>query len=149
MKSKNFVSLYWVSISFDISIANISWTVTQTSINHIIFWKSVMRTFRWIYANCFNRSEFLAEITTVLQNMHLFGQFKDHNSGRKHGNIQMTSFFASTFCTLTVFNGLFLFEDTRNSFPCRPPFGQFCSVKYLSFGQKLQFRQQPITIYRK
>ena len=85
MKSKNFVSLYWVSISFDISIANISWTVTQTSINHIIFWKSVMRTFRWIYANCFNRSKFLAEITTVLQNMHLFGQFKDHNSGRKHG----------------------------------------------------------------
>ena len=36
-----------VSIFFDILIANISWTVVQTPINHIIFWKSVTRTFRW------------------------------------------------------------------------------------------------------
>ena len=31
----------WVSIVFDILIANISWTVAQTPINHIIFWKTV------------------------------------------------------------------------------------------------------------
>ena len=36
----------WVSIFFDVLIANISWRVVQTPINHIIFWKSVMRTFR-------------------------------------------------------------------------------------------------------
>ena len=36
----------WFSIFFDILIANISWTVAQTPINHSIFWKSVMRTFR-------------------------------------------------------------------------------------------------------
>ena len=29
----------WVSIFFDILIANISWTVAQTPINRIIFWK--------------------------------------------------------------------------------------------------------------
>ena len=34
----------WFSIFFDTLIANISWTVDQTLINHTIFWKSVMRT---------------------------------------------------------------------------------------------------------
>ena len=54
----------WVSIFFDVLIVNISWTVAQTPINHSIFWKSVMRTFRCIYVNCFNRLRFLAEVTT-------------------------------------------------------------------------------------
>ena len=76
----------WVSIFFDILIANISWTVAQTPINYSIFWKSVMRTFRCIYVNCFNRLRFLAEVSTKLQKMHFFRQFKDHNSGREHGN---------------------------------------------------------------
>ena len=71
---------------FYILIANVSWTVAQTPINHIIFWKTVIRTFRSIYVNCFNRLRFLAEVSTKLQKMHFFGQFKDHNSGRKHGN---------------------------------------------------------------
>ena len=48
----------WVSILFDILIAKISWTVAQTPINHSIFWKSVMRTFRCIYVNCFNNLVF-------------------------------------------------------------------------------------------
>ena len=71
---------------FYILIANVSWTVAQTPINHIIFWKTVIRTFRSIYVNCFNRLRFLAEVSTKLQKMHFFGQFKDHNSGRKHRN---------------------------------------------------------------
>ena len=71
---------------FYILIANVSWTVAQTPINHIIFWKTVIRTFRSIYVNCFNRLRFLAEVSTKLQKMHFFGQFKDHNSGRKHEN---------------------------------------------------------------
>ena len=62
-----------------------AWKVAQTFINHIIFWKIVMRTFRCIYVNCFNRLRFLAEVSTKLQKMHFFGQFTDHNSGRKHG----------------------------------------------------------------
>ena len=66
---------------FDILIANISWTVSQIPINHIIFWKSVMRTFRCIYVNCFHRIRFLAQnckICTFLDNLR-----KEHNPGRK------------------------------------------------------------------
>ena len=43
----------WVSIFLDILIANNSWTVVQTPINHTIFWKSVIRTFWCIYINCY------------------------------------------------------------------------------------------------
>ena len=56
----------WVSIFFDVLIVNISWTVAQTPINHSIFWKSVMRTFRCIYVNCFNKLPFFAEVSTKL-----------------------------------------------------------------------------------
>ena len=66
-----------VSILFDILIASISWTVAQTPIDHIIFRKSIMRTFRYIYTNCFNRLRFLAENNTKLRKMNSFGQFKD------------------------------------------------------------------------
>ena len=48
----------WVSIFFDVLIVNISWTVAQTPINHSIFWKSVMKTFRCIYANCLRDLDF-------------------------------------------------------------------------------------------
>ena len=60
------LSFCWVNIFFDILIVNFSWTVAQTPINHSIFWKSVMRTFRCIYVNCFNRLGFLAEVYTRL-----------------------------------------------------------------------------------
>ena len=71
----------WVSIFFDELIANILWTVAQTPINHVIFWKSVMRNFRCICVNCFNGLRFLADkVSTKLQKLHFFGQFKDHNS---------------------------------------------------------------------
>ena len=45
------------------------------------------KAFRSIFANCFNTLSFLAEVSTRLQKMHPFGQFKDHNSGRKHRNV--------------------------------------------------------------
>ena len=42
------------------------------------------------YVICSNGIEFIAEIeknaSTRLKKMHFFGQFEDHNSGRKHGN---------------------------------------------------------------
>ena len=56
----------WVSIFFNILIVNISWTVTQTPINHSIFRNSVIITFRCVYVNCFNRLRFLAEVSTKL-----------------------------------------------------------------------------------
>ena len=101
------LSFCWVSIFFNISIANISWTVVRTSINHTIFWKSAMRTLMCVYANCFNRLRFYAEVSTKLWKMHLFGQFTDHNSGRKHGNQANDPIFSSTFFALTVCNTYF------------------------------------------
>ena len=47
---------------------------------------NVMRTFRYIYVNYFSGLKFCAEISTKLQKMHYFGQFKDHNSRGKDGH---------------------------------------------------------------
>ena len=92
----------WVSIFYDLLIANISRMVAWTPINYTIFWKSVMKTFRCIYVNCFSRLRFLAEVSTKLQKMQFFEQIMDDNLGRKHGTRQMTSFFSSTLSALTV-----------------------------------------------
>ena len=80
------LNFFWFCIFFYILIASISWTVAETPISHIISWKSVMRTFRCIYVNYFNRFRFLAEVSIKLQKIYFFGQFKDHNSGGKNGN---------------------------------------------------------------
>ena len=63
---RKLLNFRWVSIFFDILIANISWTVAQAAMNHTIFWKSVMRPFRCIYVNCFNRLRFLAEVSLTI-----------------------------------------------------------------------------------
>ena len=97
----------WVSIFFDILIANNSWTLAQTPINHIILKKSVMRTFRCIYTSCFNRLRFFAENRTKLQKMNFFGQFR---TTPLLGNMevrQMASFFHLLFSALTVCNTMF------------------------------------------
>ena len=83
-----------------------------------------MRTFRCIYVNCFNRLTLLAEVSTKLQKIHFFGQFKDHNSGKKHGN-------------QTNDPNFFVYFSRSIHFRVVPPFGSFQSVKYLSFRQKL------------
>ena len=72
---KTLVNFCWVSIVFDILTA-ISWMVAHTAINHIIFSKTVIKTFRSIYINCFNRLRFLAEVSTKLWKMHFFGQLR-------------------------------------------------------------------------
>ena len=64
------INFCWVRTFFDVLLLNIFWTVAQTPIKHTIFWKSMMRSFRWIWINCFNRLKFLAEFSTNFQNMH-------------------------------------------------------------------------------
>ena len=91
------------------------------------FWKCVTRPFRWIYVNCFDRLNFLADISIKLQKMHLFRQFQGHKSEGNMETKQMTPFFSSTFFALTVFNFISEFENTQNSFSC----GQFWSAKNL------------------
>ena len=83
---RTLLNFCWVRIFFHILIANMPWTVAQTPINHSIFWKGLMRSFRCIYEDCFQRLRFLSEVRTKLHEMHLFRILKDHNSGRKHGN---------------------------------------------------------------
>ena len=70
---KNFC---WVSIFSDILISNISWMVAQTPINHSIFWKSVMRTFRCIYVNCFNNLAFLLRSAENYKEFNFFGNLQ-------------------------------------------------------------------------
>ena len=83
---KVLLNFCWVSIFFDILIANISWMVAHISMNHIIFWKSLMITFRCIYMISFNRLSFLTNVSAKLQKMDFFGQLEDSNSGSEHGN---------------------------------------------------------------
>ena len=50
------------------------------------FQKECNENFQLQHVNCFNRLWFLAEVSTKLQKMHFFRQFKDQNFGRKHEN---------------------------------------------------------------
>ena len=90
---RTLLNFYWVSIVFVILIANISWTVAQTPINHIIFWKTVIKTFRSIYVNCFNRLRFLAEVSTKLQKMHFLDNLRTITQEGSMETRQMASFF--------------------------------------------------------
>ena len=84
---------------------------------HIIFWKAVIRTFRSIYVNCFNR---LPEVSTKFQKMYFFGQFKDQYSGRKNGNSTNDPIFSSILSAL-------LFQNQSPIFCC-----PFFSENYLN-----------------
>ena len=94
---RTLLNFCWVSIVFDILIANISWTVAQTPINHIIFWKTVMRTFRSIYVNYFNTLRFLAEVSTKLQKMHFLDNLRTITQEGSMEIRQMTPFFHPLF----------------------------------------------------
>ena len=85
-----------VSISFYILIINFSWTVAQTPINHSIFWKSIMTTFRCRYANCFNWLRFLAAVSTKLWKMSFLANLKTITQHRNMETRQTTPFFKST-----------------------------------------------------
>ena len=79
-------------VVFDILISNISWAVAQTPINHIIFWKTVIRTFISIYVNCFNRLRFLAEVSTKLQKIHFMYNLRVISQEGSMKTRQMTPF---------------------------------------------------------
>ena len=101
IKLKNFC---WVSIFFDILIAYISGMVAPTPINHTIFWKSVMRTFRCVHVNYFNRLRFLAEVIINFKKYTFLGNLRTITLGENVETRQMAPFFSSTFSALTVCN---------------------------------------------
>ena len=99
---RSLLNFCWVRIFFDILIANISWTVARTPINHTIFWKSIMRTFRCIYINCFNRFRFLAKVSTKLWKCTFLENLRTITQEGNMETKQMTLFSSSTFSALTL-----------------------------------------------
>ena len=95
---------WWVSTFLDILFFNISWTVSYSHLyeKSTIFWKSIMRSFRWIKINCFNIFRFLAEVSKNLQNSTILSNLRTITQERKMEFRQMTLYFSSTFWALTV-----------------------------------------------
>ena len=89
----------------------------------------------YIYINCFNRLRYLAAVSTELQKKSTF--LENLRTIILEGNMetrQVTPFFIYFFRLKCSF--IYEFENTQNSFSCGPPFGQFWSVKYVSFWPK-------------
>ena len=124
----NFVKFLLIQHFFDILFFNILWTVAQTPVKNTIFWKSVMRSFRWIDLNCSNRFRFFAEISTNLQKMHYFGQFNNHNSGRKKRKLD--NYLISCY-TFTSFRMLFCIASKLGFWNFRPI---LIRIKFLLFA---------------
>ena len=89
----NFVKFLLTQYFFDILFFNVLWIVVWTPIKNTFFWNTMMRSFRWIEINSFNRFRFIVEVSTNSQKMHYFGQFKDCNQEGKKEIKQMTPFF--------------------------------------------------------
>ena len=141
VRSRKFLLIFcWISIFFDILVASISWTAAQTPLNHAIFWMSVMKTFRCIYENYFNKLLFLPEISTKLLKKCTF--LDNSRIITQEANMEtqkMTPFF-HLLSTLYVCNIHSCIWNSPNLFSCGPTLGPFWSAKYLNFGQKLLIR---------
>ena len=114
--------------------------VPQTPINRTIFWKILMSTFRCLYVDCFKILRFLAELSTKLQKNHFFDNLRTIT---QEGNMEtelMTSFFSSTFSTVTFYDIHFCIWKWSKLILMWSPLGPFWSVKYLNLDQKLLIR---------
>ena len=81
--------------------------------------------------------------------MYIFGQCKDHNSGRKHGNETNDLMFLSTFPALTVIF-IFVFKNSQNSFsfPLSTLLVQFSLQSCSILGTSYRLGQ-PIILFKK
>ena len=93
--------------------------ISRTPIKNTIFWKSMIKSFRWIEINCFNIFRFLV-VSKNLQKMHYFRQFKDHNSGKKLDKWPHFSHLFFEFYLSVIF--IFVFENCQSWFSWSPPF---------------------------
>ena len=109
--------------------------ITRTSIKKsTIFWKSIMRSFRWIEINCFNIFRFLAEVSENLQNCTILSNLRTITQERKMEFRQMTVYFSSTFWALTVCDTRFCIWKLPKFIFMGSSFRPFWSAKYLNFG---------------
>ena len=123
--------LCWVSTFLDIFL---KLSISRTSIKNTIFWKSIMRSFRWIGINCFYIFRFLVEVSTNLQKMHYFGNLRTITKERNKEIRQMTPFFSSTFWALTVCEIHFCIWKLLKFIFMGSYFCISWSEKYLNFG---------------
>ena len=98
-----------------------------------------MRTCRCIYVNCFNWLTFLAEVSTNLQKIIIFGNLRTIFQEENIWKLDKWAIFESTFWTLFQ-TFTFAFEESQNSFLCGSPCDPFWSAKFLNIGQKLPIR---------
>ena len=98
---------------------------------------SVIKTSRYIYVYYSNRLRFLAEISTMLQEITFLDNLKTIANEANMERRQIISFFHLLFLLylFTVF--LFALGISQNLFSCGPNFDPFRSVKYLHSGQNL------------
>ena len=103
---KTLLNFCWVSIFYHILIDNISWTAAQTPINHINFWKSVMRNFRCIYVNCFNKLNlgFLLRSAQNCKECTFLDKLRTITQEENMETRQMSLFTPSPFPAPTVYN---------------------------------------------
>ena len=88
---------FWQSF-LDILIANMNGgseikMVAQTPIRHVIFWETVIKTFRSIYVNWFNTLRFLADVSTKLQKIYFLEKLMTRTQEGSTDTRQMTPFF--------------------------------------------------------
>ena len=137
--------------------SNIFGTVTHSTIKNTVFWKNLTRPFRHIYVNCLNRHRFLAVVSTKLQNLHFFRQFKDHKLRKKTWKLDKWPlfffffffFFSPLFSALDVCNihfwiwkysnFIFMWSTLWFILVCKTP--QFLAKSY-QFGQSSHFSKK-------
>ena len=110
------------------------WTVAHTPIRHVIFWDTVIKTFRSIYVNCFNTLRFLAEVSTKLQKMYILDNLRTITKEGSMETRQMTPFFIYFFfyfCNILFHiwkwsKFIFLWSTLRSILVCKIP--QFWAI---------------------
>ena len=115
LKSENLLNFFWGSIFFNILVANISWTVAQTSYKPV-YWElsdacmeNTLTDLGFLLRSAQNckKSTFLDNLATITQ---------EGNTETR----QMTPISLSTFSALFV-TFIFVFENSQNSFSFGPP----------------------------
>ena len=97
------LNFYWLGILFDILIENISWTAAQTPINHIISWKSVVRTLRCNIKISLTDLGFLPNSAQTCKECTFLHNLRATTQEENTKTRQIISFYlSSTFSTLTV-----------------------------------------------
>ena len=112
----------------------------QILINYVIFWMSVTRNWRCIYVNYFNLFQdfcFLLRLAQNFKKCSFLDNVRTITQKTYMKSRQINPFFHLVFPLYLFVKFTFIFQNSQNSFSCGHTFGQFWSVKYPNFWQKL------------